>query len=132
MKLNVLKGIGIAIPKQVCQIGHTKGCQMASDVRNTLCVFTIIIKRGHSWTDFNLCHVIVYVWSQYDGANIEQWTNGYGWRKNQKAKLKIVGRFIPWSNQHEADPTSRYIKHWLTKTFTGNLFNKTYLCLRQA
>ena len=34
---------------------------------------------------------IVFVWSQYDGANIEQLTVGYGWRQNQKVKLKIVG-----------------------------------------
>ena len=38
---------------------------------------------------FKLC--IVFVWSQYDGANIEQTTIGYDWRQNQKAKLKIVG-----------------------------------------
>ena len=41
--------------------------------------------------------IIVYVWSQYDGPNIEQWTIGYGWRQNQEAKLKIVGGVIPWS-----------------------------------
>ena len=28
---------------------------------------------------------IVYVWIQYDVANIEQWTEGYGWRQNQEA-----------------------------------------------
>ena len=33
---------------------------------------------------------IVYVWSKNDGANIKQWTVGYGWRQNQEAKLKIV------------------------------------------
>ena len=38
---------------------------------------------------------ILYVWSQYDGANIEQRTIGYGWRQNQEAKLKIVGGVIP-------------------------------------
>ena len=37
---------------------------------------------------------IVYVWSQYDGANIEQRTIGYGWRQNPEAKLKIVGGVI--------------------------------------
>ena len=42
---------------------------------------------------------IVFVWSQYDGANIEQWTKGYGWRQNQEAKLKNVGGVISWSNQ---------------------------------
>ena len=34
---------------------------------------------------------IVFVWSQYDGGNIEQRTIGYGCRQNQEAKLKIVG-----------------------------------------
>ena len=33
---------------------------------------------------------IVFVWSQYDGVNIEQKTIGYGWRQNQEAKLKSV------------------------------------------
>ena len=34
---------------------------------------------------------IVYVWSHYDGANIEQKTIGYGWCQNQEAKLyKLV------------------------------------------
>ena len=34
---------------------------------------------------------IVLAWYQYDGANIEQKTIGYGWRQNQEAKLyKIV------------------------------------------
>ena len=32
-------------------------------------------------------HAIVFVWSQYDGANMEQRTIG----QNQEAKLKIVG-----------------------------------------
>ena len=40
---------------------------------------------------------IVFVWSQYDGANIEQWTIGYSWRQNQESKLKNVGGAI--SNQ---------------------------------
>ena len=39
--------------------------------------------------------VIVYVWSQYDGGNIEQITIGYGCRQNQEAKLNIVGGVIP-------------------------------------
>ena len=39
-------------------------------------------------SSFRIDTDIVYVWSQYDGANIEQW---YGWRQNQEAKLKIVG-----------------------------------------
>ena len=38
---------------------------------------------------------IVFAWSQYDGASIEQRTIGYGWRQNQEAKLKIVGGAIP-------------------------------------
>ena len=49
--------------------------------------------------------IIVFVWSQYDGVNIEQWTKGYGWCKNQEAKLKIVGGVMPQSNQQEAYPT---------------------------
>ena len=48
---------------------------------------------------------IVFVWSQYDGANIEQKTIGYGWRQNQKAKLKIVGGDLSGSNQQDLDPT---------------------------
>ena len=47
----------------------------------------------------NFPNNIVFVWSQYDGTNIEQWTIGYGWRQNQDAKLKIVGGVISWSNQ---------------------------------
>ena len=43
-------------------------------------------------------HIIVYVWYQYDGANIEQWTIGYGWGQDQEANLKIVGGVIPSSN----------------------------------
>ena len=35
-------------------------------------------------------YIIVFVWSQYDGGNIEQWTIGYGCHQNQEAKLKIV------------------------------------------
>ena len=35
--------------------------------------------------------LIVFVWSQYDDANIEQLRIGYGWRQNQWAKLKNVG-----------------------------------------
>ena len=40
---------------------------------------------------------IVFVWSQYDGGNIEKRTIGYGCRQNQKAKLKIVGGVIPYN-----------------------------------
>ena len=39
-------------------------------------------------------YIIVFVCSQYDGANVEQGTIGYGWRQNQEAKLKIVGGVI--------------------------------------
>ena len=46
------------------------------------------------------------MWSQYDGANIEQWPIGYGWHQNQEAKQKIEGGVITWSKQEEADPTS--------------------------
>ena len=59
--------------------------------------------------DYIIGTIIVYVWSQYDGANIEQRTIGYGWRQNQEAKLKNVGGVITWSNQQEADQTSSYI-----------------------
>ena len=41
---------------------------------------------------FALPYVIVFVWSQYDGGNIEQRTIGYGCRQNQEAKLKNCGR----------------------------------------
>ena len=59
------------------------------------------------WVSF-LYDIIVYVWSQYDGGNIEQRTIGYGSRQNQEANLKIVGGVIPQSNQQEADPISSY------------------------
>ena len=52
---------------------------------------------------------IVYVWSQYDSANIEQRTIGYGWRQNQEVKLKIVGGDLSGSNQQDLDPTIHYI-----------------------
>ena len=52
---------------------------------------------------------IVFVWSQYDGANIEQRTIGYGWHQNQEAKLKIVGGDLSGSNQQDLDPTIHYI-----------------------
>ena len=55
-----------------------------------------------------MCNIIEFVWSQYDGGNIEQRTIGYGFRQNKEAKLKIVGGVIPWSYQQEADPTSSY------------------------
>ena len=42
---------------------------------------------------------IVFVWPQYDGANIEQRTIGYRWRQNQEANLKIVGGDLSGSNQ---------------------------------
>ena len=38
--------------------------------------------------------IIVLVWSQYDGVNIEQWTIGYGWRQNQEAKHKCASQYI--------------------------------------
>ena len=58
-----------------------------------------IVKKGHIFAFVikgvcSFCWIIVYVWSKYDGANIEQRTIGYGWRQNQEAKLKIVGRGI--------------------------------------
>ena len=39
--------------------------------------------------------IIVFVWSRFDGANIDHCTVGYGWRQNQDAKLKIVGGAMP-------------------------------------
>ena len=42
---------------------------------------------------------IVFVWSQYDGGNIEQKTIGYGCcqkPKTKEAKLKIVGGDFIW------------------------------------
>ena len=40
---------------------------------------------------------IVFVWSQYGGANIEQQrTIGYGGRQNQVAKLNIMGGDLFW------------------------------------
>ena len=55
--------------------------------------------------------IIVFVWSQYDGANTGQRTIGYGWRWRhyQEAKLKIVGGDLPGSNQQDLDPTIHYI-----------------------
>ena len=44
-------------------------------------------------------HCIVFVWSQYDGTNIEQQKIGYGWRQKQKAKLKIVGGALSQTNK---------------------------------
>ena len=55
---------------------------------------------GHSF--------IVFVLSQYDGANIKQRTIGYGWRQNQEAKLKIVGGDLSGSDQQDLDPTIHY------------------------
>ena len=52
------------------------------------------------------CFCIVFVWSQYDDANIEQFTIGHGWHLNQEAKLKIVGGDLPGSNQQDLDPTN--------------------------
>ena len=46
-----------------------------------------IIMRNHS----SFRRSIVFIWSQYDGVNIEQRTIGYGWRQNHEAKLKNVG-----------------------------------------
>ena len=54
-------------------------------------------------------HFIVFVWSQYDGAKIEQITIGYGWRQNQGAKLKIVGGDLSGYNQQDLDPTIHYL-----------------------
>ena len=53
--------------------------------------------------------IIVFVWSQYDGANIEQRTIGYAWRQNQEAKLIIVEGDLSGSHQQDLDPTIHYI-----------------------
>ena len=53
--------------------------------------------------------VPIFVWSQFDGANIEQRAIGYGWRQNQEAKLKIVGGDLSGSNQQDLYPTIHYI-----------------------
>ena len=55
--------------------------------------------------------MIVFVWYQYDGANIDQRTRGYGWRQNQEAKLKIVGGDLSGSNQQDLEPTIHYIHY---------------------
>ena len=64
----------------------------------------IIVVREHRFdrelSATNWYHFIGYVWSQDDGADIEQWTVGYGWRQIQEAKLKIVGGVIPQSNHY--------------------------------
>ena len=65
------------------------------------------ITVSYSSTELSLFNV--FVWSQYDGTNIEQSTIGYGWRQNQEAKLKIVGGDLPGSNQQDLDPTIHYI-----------------------
>ena len=52
-----------------------------------------------------LITIIVFVWSQYDGANIDQRTIGDGWCQNQEANLKIVGGDLYGSNQQDLYPT---------------------------
>ena len=60
------------------------------------CCYYVKTSRGKKWNikQISVSQIIVHVWSQYNGANIEQWTIGYGWRQNQEAKLKIVGGVI--------------------------------------
>ena len=64
------------------------------------------------WTKslgFRFARYIVFVWSQYDGANIEQWTIGYGWRQNQKlSSFGETDHLTMWEEQY-LDPTSTYI-----------------------
>ena len=54
---------------------------------------------------------IVFVWSQYNGVNIEQRTIDYGCHLNQETKLKDCGGSITWiqPTSQEADSTSSYI-----------------------
>ena len=40
---------------------------------------------------------------------MEQSKVGYGWHRNQEAKLKIVGGDLSGSNQKDLDPTFQYI-----------------------
>ena len=53
--------------------------------------------------------IIVFVWSQHNGGNIEQRKIGYGCRQNQEAKLKNCGRSNSLIQPTKADPTSHYI-----------------------
>ena len=53
--------------------------------------------------------IIVFVWSQYDGGNIEQRTTGYGCRQNQEAKLKNSGRSDSLIQPTRIYPTSHYM-----------------------
>ena len=55
--------------------------------------------RFHQESMVGICLIIVYVWSQYDGGNIEQRTIGYGSSQNQKANLKILGGLIQWGSE---------------------------------
>ena len=59
--------------------------------------YLISLALLHSFT-ISIIHYIVFVWSQCDGANIEQRTIGCGWHQNQEAKLKIVGEDLYWCN----------------------------------
>ena len=56
--------------------------------------------RIDSRESVDIC-IIVFVWSQCDGGNIEQRTIGYGCRQNQEAKLKIVGGVIKEVPHHK-------------------------------
>ena len=47
------------------------------------------------------CLFIVFVWSQYDGGNIEQRTKGYGCHQNQRSLAKDCGRRL------YLDPTNK-------------------------
>ena len=49
------------------------------------------------------CTNIVFVLSQYDGGNIEQWTIGYGCHQNQRSQAKDCGRRL------NLDPTNKIL-----------------------
>ena len=69
-------------------------------------------------------YYIVYVWSQHDGGNAEQWTIGYGCRQNQEAKLKIVGGVIPYNSYIDNFPDDRYdmiFMSWMVQTSLEDL-----------
>ena len=69
-------------------------CILCNEFQTYSCVHKMKVKI-HKTILYHFYQIIVFVWSQYDGANIEQWTKGYGWRQNQGAKLKIVGGALP-------------------------------------
>ena len=66
------------------------------DVASFFHHFCYLIK---SVSEPTFSNIIVFVWSQYNGANIEQIKIGYGWCQNQEAKAKDCGRRLSWIQQ---------------------------------